>query len=333
MIPCTIRAIEELQPGPKWRAIFEETWPAYRRWFLKEGEDARPSYPTSVRMLRAHMPELVPVHERFVSLAGGGDLAARLLTLYKPPAYIAVCSQGALTRDTPVLVRNYDYTPALFEGVILSTKLGDRRVIGTSDCLWGLLDGMNDAGLVVSLTFGGRRVVGDGFGIPLVVRYLLETCETVSQARAVLSRLPYHMAHNLTLLDRGGEAVTIRLSGPGAGLPLTPGRHEPPREDRVAGTGERDEDGRTGAAHPRALGGPEADQRALHRCLPAATSAQQGLRPGDGDDLHGRVLAHRGPGRVPLARVHVAAIIRRIRRGVAHRTSGYRPHLMDAARM
>jgi predicted choloylglycine hydrolase len=71
---------------------------------------------------------------------------------------------------------------------------------------------MNDAGLVVSLTFGGRRVVGDGFGIPLVVRYLLETCETVNEARAVLTRLPYHMAHNLTLLDRGGEAVTIYVS-------------------------------------------------------------------------------------------------------------------------
>ena len=37
-----------------------------------------------------------------------------------------------------------------------------------SDCLWGLLDGMNDDGLGVSLTFGGRRVLGDGFGIPIV---------------------------------------------------------------------------------------------------------------------------------------------------------------------
>ncbi len=212
MIPCTFRAIEELQPGPKWQGIFEETWPAYERWFLKEGEDARASYPTSVRMLRSFMPELVPAHERLVSMAGGGDLAARLLTLYKPPAFIAFCTQAAATKGTPMLVRNYDFNPMLFEGVIMSTKLNDRRVIGTSDCLWGLLDGMNDAGLAVSLTFGGRRVVGDGFGIPLVVRYLLETCDTVPEARARLMRLPYHMAHNLTLLDRDGEAVTVYLS-------------------------------------------------------------------------------------------------------------------------
>ena len=50
-------------------------------------------------------------------------------------------------------------------------------MLGMSDCLWGLLDGVNDAGLAVSLTFGGRRDVGDGFAIPLVVRYLLETCD------------------------------------------------------------------------------------------------------------------------------------------------------------
>ena len=42
-----------------------------------------------------------------------------------------------------------------------------------SDCLWGLLDGINDAGLAVSLAFGGRAT-REGFGIPLVVRYLLE---------------------------------------------------------------------------------------------------------------------------------------------------------------
>jgi predicted choloylglycine hydrolase len=81
-----------------------------------------------------------------------------------------------------------------------------------SDCLWGLLDGMNDVGLAVSLTFGGRRVLGDGFGIPLVVRYLLETCEDVAGARETLARLPYSLSHNLTVLDRSGESLTAYLS-------------------------------------------------------------------------------------------------------------------------
>ena len=213
VIPFTFRAFEELEPGPAWQGVFEGAWPWYRQWFLSEGEEARASYVTSVRMLKAHMPELFPVYERLVELAGGGDLAARLLSVYKPPPYLAACSQGVWTRERgPVLVRNYDYAPSRLEGTIWHSRLLEHRVIGMTDCLWGLLDGMNDAGLAVSLTFGGRRVLGDGFGIPLVVRYLLETCSTAAQARETLSRLPFNLAHNLTIVDRSGDVVTAYLS-------------------------------------------------------------------------------------------------------------------------
>ena len=111
-----------------------------------------------------------------------------------------------------MLARNYDYAPSRFEGLIWSTRMVHQRVIGTSDCLWGLLDGMNDAGLAVSLTFGGRRVLGDGFGIPIVVRYLLEVCETVAQARETIARLPFSLAHNLTIVDREAEVLTAYVS-------------------------------------------------------------------------------------------------------------------------
>jgi predicted choloylglycine hydrolase len=213
MLPFTFRSIEELELGERWRAVFEERWPHYREWFLREGEEARPSYATSARMLRAHMPELVPAYERVVELAGGGDLAARMLSLYQPPPFLAACSQGAWTRDgVPLLARNYDYAPSRFEGLVWSTRLLDRRVIGMSDCLWGLLDGMNDAGLAVSLTFGGRQVLGEGFGIPIVTRYVLETCATVEEARVTLARLPYSLSHNLTLVDRSGRVLTAYLA-------------------------------------------------------------------------------------------------------------------------
>jgi predicted choloylglycine hydrolase len=208
----TFEAIDEREPGPKWEALFRERWPSYRAWFLHEGERARPSYAVSSRMLRTHMPELVPTYERLVELAGGGDLAARMLSMWSPPRYFSGCSQGAWTRGEPVLVRNYDYSPSRFEGVVLSTAWTGRRVIGMGDCLWGLLDGMNDAGLAVSLAFGGRRVAGEGFGVPLILRYLLEVCETVSDARSALERLPCHLAHTLTLLDGGGDVLTAYLS-------------------------------------------------------------------------------------------------------------------------
>jgi predicted choloylglycine hydrolase len=202
-------AVEELQPGPAWRARFEAMWPTYRTWYLQGVSSERPDLATCRRALDDHMPELVPIHERLVELAGGDELAARLLSLYRPPGFVVGCSQGVWTDDGgPALVRTYDYPVDRLEGIVYLTKWGDRRVIGMSDCLWGLLDGVNDAGLAISLTFGGRRDVGDGFAIPLVVRYVLETCDTVAQAREALARIPVHAPQNLTLLDRSGAYLT-----------------------------------------------------------------------------------------------------------------------------
>jgi predicted choloylglycine hydrolase len=67
-----------------------------------------PGYVASVKKLREHMPELWPVYERLVELAGGGDLAFRFLTLYRPPPYLLGCSQAVWLGQEPFLVRNYD---------------------------------------------------------------------------------------------------------------------------------------------------------------------------------------------------------------------------------
>jgi predicted choloylglycine hydrolase len=217
--------VDEPQPGPAWRERFEAMWPAYRAWYLRDGDAARPNYPSCRRALAAHMPELVDTYDRVVELAGGGDLAARLLSLYRPPAFIVGCSQGAWTRGEPALVRNYDYPVSRLEGLVCLTAWDGHQVIGMSDCLWGLLDGINDAGLAVSLTFGGRREVGDGFAVPLVVRYLLETCDTVAQAGEALARIPVHAAQNVTVLDAGGDLLTAYV-GPG----------RPPQLRRIAAT-------------------------------------------------------------------------------------------------
>jgi predicted choloylglycine hydrolase len=204
-------AAQELEPGPKWQARFEAMWPAYRAWYLQDGDAERPSFAACRSALARHMPELMPTWERLCELAGGGDVAARMLSLYRPPGFVVGCSQGAWTRGAPMLVRNYDYPAARLEGIVYLTAWSGRRVIGMSDCLWGLLDGINDAGLAVSLTFGGRRAVGEGFGVPIVVRYLLETCDTVAEARAALERIPVHAAQNLTVLDRAGAVLTAYL--------------------------------------------------------------------------------------------------------------------------
>ncbi len=205
-------AIQEDQPGAQWRRFFEVLWPAYKKWFLREGDQARPTYAAGFRALKHHMPELVPVYERLVELAGGDDLAARCLSLYRPTPYMASCSQAVWTRGEPVLIRNYDYRPELWERAMISSVWSGRQVIAMSDCLWGVLDGLNADGLAVSLAFGGRKTVGDGFGTPLLLRYLLESCDNVEASIQAMRRVPVNMAYNVTCLDATGAFVTAYLS-------------------------------------------------------------------------------------------------------------------------
>ena len=187
----TVHAYRETTPGSRWRALFDATWPAYRSWYTRDGLAARPSLSECRDALARYMPELIPTWERLCRLSGDEPVAARMLSMWRLPAFAVGCSQAVLPGEQPTLVRNYDYDQALFEAVIASTDYsGRRRVIGTSDMLWGLLDGMNDDGLAVSLTFGGRPDVGDGFGIPIVLRYVLETCATVEQAVDALRQDP-----------------------------------------------------------------------------------------------------------------------------------------------
>jgi predicted choloylglycine hydrolase len=207
-IPVTVFGITEASPGPRWRALFDATWPGYRAWYLRDGEQARPELLTATRMLASHMPELVPTYERLVGLAGGDEIAARMLTLWDVPAFAPACSQAVITAPEPALCRNYDYGVDLWERTIYTSAFTGRRVIGAGDCLWGLLDGMNDTGLAVSLTFGGRPGAGRGFAIPIVLRYLLEVAGTAAEAREALRGLPIAMSYNLTVVDAGGAAFT-----------------------------------------------------------------------------------------------------------------------------
>jgi predicted choloylglycine hydrolase len=211
-IPFRFRWLREDQPGATWATQFERTWPAYEKWFLKEGESRRPTLGDCRTRLERHMPELVPIWERLIELAGGSEDAARMLSLYRPTPYITGCSQAVWLRDEPMLVRNYDYHPSAFEGTFLHSTWSGTRTLVSSDCLWGVVDGINEHGLVVSLAFGGRREVGDGFGIPLILRYVLETGRSVADAIAILERVPSHMSYNVSLLDASGDRAVAAVA-------------------------------------------------------------------------------------------------------------------------
>ena len=155
---------------------------------------------------------MVPTYERLCKLVNADEVAARFLTGYQPPAYISACSQAVRTEDKIQLVRNYDYHPDLMEGTLLMSAWNGKKVIANSDCLIGAVDGMNEDGLVVSLTFGGRKEVGEGFGIPFILRYVLEFCSNVQEAVEALTRIPSHMSYNVTVTDKSGVFKTVQIA-------------------------------------------------------------------------------------------------------------------------
>jgi len=189
---------------------FHRVWPHYRKWFLSEGLEARQSYAAGRAAIEHYMPEILNIYDKIVTLVGGGDAESRFLSLYIPPPYMTGCSQAVWNRDELYLIKNYDYGPNLFERRMFYTNWL-KPIIGMSDCVWGLLDGINSDGLIASLTFGGSNLVGGGFGIPLIVRYILETCATTQQAMDILQRVPSHMAYNVSLLDKEGSYIVAMV--------------------------------------------------------------------------------------------------------------------------
>lgn len=208
----TFRAFAEDEPGPIWQKHFNKLWPAYRNWFLRYGEADRPTYHESVKALKRHMPEFEPVYEAMVDLAGGGDHAARFLAQYCPPPLFRGCSQAVYHVEEPVLVRSYDYSPYVFDGLLMRSRFAGRQVIAMLDCMSGVLDGINADGLAVSMSFGGREEFGDGFGISLLLRYLLEFAGDIGEAVELLRRVPVQGAYNIMLLDATSKFETIEIA-------------------------------------------------------------------------------------------------------------------------
>ncbi|MFD5874845.1 C45 family autoproteolytic acyltransferase/hydolase [Streptomyces sp. NPDC060322] len=223
----------------RWASHTQALWPHAGDWFSEEART-----PEAAKKARAlfetHMPELVPVIDRLAGELDRPD-GATFLTHAALRPFFSGCTQIG---GDGTLLRNYDFSPDACEGTIVSSRFL-RPVIGMQEAGWGLLDGMNDAGLAVSLTFGGRFVHGPGFAVLIVLRYLLETCTTVEQAVARLRSIPVSIPQNITLVD--SEQVMTVFVGPDIPLTVTPdacaANHQqapvPEEQERFSRTQER----------------------------------------------------------------------------------------------
>lgn len=209
MIRKTFKFLREERPGQAWRQRFQASWPDTRAWYLQEGEAARPSRSACAAAFEQLLPEMKPQWETLCHLAGEGDLADRLLSLYSPPNVFSGCSVAVVEDERgPLMVRNYDFDPGFTGSTIIKSRWSELGVIGLVEGNWGLLDGMNDAGLAIALTFGGRKVCGEGFSVILILRALLESCRTAAQAAEKLMGLRTYLPQNVVVLDASGAHFT-----------------------------------------------------------------------------------------------------------------------------
>lgn len=221
MTTMTFDAVSETHPGPKWHARWQRSWPSYEAWFIARGGDSGPDRRACRKAMQHYMPELIPTYDQLVAVAGGSGRAAQFLSTWCPLSYLGGCSLAARADETGMrLVRNYDLSPDLNEGFLLRSEWV-RPVMGMVEFLWGLSDGMNDAGLSVALAYGGRSEVGRGFGITTILRYVLETCETVADGIKALKHVPSHMAYNIVLADSSGASASVEMQ-PGGGAEIMP---------------------------------------------------------------------------------------------------------------
>lgn len=196
--------------GDKLSQDFHAVWPGYHRWFqLSE----HPVYDQEGRhQISLHMPELLHTYDKLCDSLSADKHVAAFLSLYNPPSFPTGCSQMAWQHNNVNrLIRNYDFPASLSERKLLFTNWNGTRVMAMSDCIWGVLDSINEHGLAVSLAYGGNVTRGKGFAITLLLRYVLEFCSTVKDASEALSRLPVHMPYNVTLIDRQRNVCTIEV--------------------------------------------------------------------------------------------------------------------------
>jgi predicted choloylglycine hydrolase len=207
-----IQFFTEGRLGQKWQKGALTAFPAYRAWYKQFNSDIAPSTKDCIKAIRHHMPEMEELFTQLTNLLELQEADSAILSFYCPAPVAFGCSQGVWLQQHPVLVRNFDYLPNLNEGRYIHSSWHGVKVMGTLDCLWGLLDGINEYGLSISVTLVGSVRYTEGFAAPIVVRYILEFCRTTEQAVQILMKVPLCTAYNFTIVDEKFTVKTLEIN-------------------------------------------------------------------------------------------------------------------------
>lgn len=118
------------------------------------------------------------------------------------------------TADEIVFARNSDFLVRLekFYMNCLYQLLGSYAFNGNTTAFVQMEDGVNQHGLAIGLTFVYPHVRKPGMNAGMLLRYLLERCQTTAEAIEELHRLPIASAQTLTIADKCGEIVVVECN-------------------------------------------------------------------------------------------------------------------------
>ncbi|WP_284139330.1 MULTISPECIES: C45 family peptidase [unclassified Virgibacillus] len=135
----------------------------------------------------------------------------RLFAGYDMPKLEGMGCTSFCTQD--YYVRNYDFSPQLFDNIFMVQHPVDGRMLcGHSQLLLGRLDGMNENGLIIGLHFVNNNTYKKGFLCSTITRIVLETCTTTEEAIELLGKLPHAASYNYSLLDRHGSMAIVEAA-------------------------------------------------------------------------------------------------------------------------
>jgi len=118
------------------------------------------------------------------------------------------------TEEEIIFARNSDFLvelEKLYMNCIYNLK-GSYSFNGNTTAFVQMEDGINEYGLAVGLTFIYPKIRKPGLNAGMLVRYLLEKCQTTKEALDELHKLPIASAQTLTIADRNGDIIIVECN-------------------------------------------------------------------------------------------------------------------------
>ncbi|MDN5215817.1 C45 family autoproteolytic acyltransferase/hydrolase [Fulvivirgaceae bacterium BMA12] len=167
----------------------------------------------SYEILKDFYPEVV---EEISGFAKGindrpENLAAFLLSIgvLDSNGQCSVFAYG--NKETVIVGRNYDMLFE-FKKFTESSLIAPRdkfAYISQSDVFIGRVDGVNEKGLFIAMSFVNGTKIQPGINFYFIVRKVLENCENTKQAVSLIQETIVSSANNYIIADRSGDLAVV----------------------------------------------------------------------------------------------------------------------------